>query len=176
MENRIRNSKKILIIGDLGRGKTTLAKNISKKLNIPFFSTDDFLYEKKFSAYKEKSKSISEISEIYKKDKWIVEGTTHFLLKNGLEPADIIIYLKHDNIFSQWHSIIKRYIKREDKDLLRTLWLLWHVFYKKFQTKNSRIKNGQMTTYERIESYKNKVITLNTFKDIDELIKSVKNI
>jgi adenylate kinase family enzyme len=176
MENRIRNSKKILIIGDPGRGKTTLAETISKELSIPFYSTDDFLYEKKFSAYKEKSKSISEISEIYKKDKWIVEGTTHFLLKNGLEPADIIIYLKHDNIFSQWYSIIKRYFKREDKDILRTLWLLWHVLYKKLQTKSSRIKNGQMTTYERIEPYKNKVIILKTFKDIDELIKSVKNI
>jgi adenylate kinase family enzyme len=170
MNNKIKDSRKIIIIGDSGRGKTTLAENISKELNIPFYSTDDFLYEKKFSVYKEKQKAISEISEIYKKDKWIVEGTTHFLLKDGLEPADIIIYLKHDDIFSQWHSIIKRYFKREDKNILRTLWLLWHVLYKKFQTKSSRIKNGQLTTYERIESYKNKVIILKTFKDIDNLI------
>jgi adenylate kinase family enzyme len=173
MNNKIRSANRILIIGDPGRGKTTLAEIFSKELNIPFYSTDDFLYEKKFLVYKDKQKAIFEISEIYKKEKWIVEGTTHFLLKNGFEPADIIIYLKHDNIFFQWQSIIKRHFKREDKNIIKTLWLLWHVLYKKFQTKNSRFKKGQMTTSECIEPYKSKVIVLSTFKEIDELIKSI---
>jgi len=34
--------KKIIIIGDAGRGKSTLASKLSKKLNISYYSTDDF--------------------------------------------------------------------------------------------------------------------------------------
>jgi len=41
--------KKIIIIGDAGRGKSTLASKLSKKLNTPHYSTDDYFYEVKFS-------------------------------------------------------------------------------------------------------------------------------
>ena len=40
---------RILIIGDSGRGKTVLARKISEKLGIPAYSTDDYLYEMKFT-------------------------------------------------------------------------------------------------------------------------------
>lgn len=164
---------KILVVGDPGRGKTTFATKISKKLGIPFYSTDDYLYAEKFTIYRDKKEAIVEISKVYHSDKWIVEGTTHYLLKPGMESADIIVYLKYDNIFSQWISIIKRYFQRKDKSILRTLWLLWHVLYKKFQTKESRLRMGQMTTSERIEPHKHKVITLTSFKEIDNFIESI---
>jgi len=47
-------AKKILIVGDYGRGKTTLAQKLSRKLGIPYYSTDDFYWEKKFSKKQDK--------------------------------------------------------------------------------------------------------------------------
>ena len=45
----MKSINKIIIIGDAGRGKTTLASNLSKKLGIKHYSTDDFFYEIKFT-------------------------------------------------------------------------------------------------------------------------------
>ena len=56
---------KILIVGDAGRGKSTLALNISKKLGIPHYSTDDFYYEVKFTKVRNRPESITKISEIF---------------------------------------------------------------------------------------------------------------
>ena len=77
-----------------------------------------------------------------------------------------------ENIFSQWLSIIKRSIKRKDK-ISRTMWLVWHVLYKRFQTKNSRLKQGQMTNDERIAPYIHKVIKLTSFKEVDKFVDSL---
>ena len=108
---------KILIVGDAGRGKSTLALNISKKLGIPHYSTDDFYYEVKFTKVRDRPESIAKISEIFKKEKWIVEGTTEYLLEPGLHSADKIIHLKYKNIPAQWLVLFKRYLKRENETL-----------------------------------------------------------
>lgn len=50
---RIKESKRILIIGESGRGKTELGRKLSKELNIPLYSTDDFFWEVKFSKARE---------------------------------------------------------------------------------------------------------------------------
>lgn len=164
---------KILIIGDAGRGKSTLAFKLSKKLGIPFYSTDDYLYEMKFTVFKEKQKGLAEISKIYNSEKWIVEGTTRYLLHPGMESADIIIHLKYENFFSQIFNLLKRHFLRKDKSLWQTLLLMRHVVYKRFQTKSSRLKMGQMTISEHIALHKHKSVTLTSFKEIDDFIDSV---
>jgi adenylate kinase family enzyme len=165
---------RILIIGDSGRGKTFLASKLSEKLGIPYYSTDDFYYEIKFTKPRDKQESIDNISKIYHKEKWIVEGTTHHLIKSGLDSADIIIYLKYNNIFFQLFSIIKRHFTRKDASFYQTLLHIRHVIHKRFQTKADRQKMGQMTTSERIKPYKQKVITLTSFKEIDCFVNFIK--
>ena len=161
---------KIIIIGDAGRGKTTLASKLSEKLGVEYYSTDDFLYDIKYSVYRDKQKAINDISKIYDNEKWIVEGSTNFLLQPGLSHADVIIYLKYRNIFSQWINIINRHFKRKDKNILRTLELMKHVFYKRFSL---RYRKGQKTVSERINPYKHKVIILASFKEINNFIESI---
>src|SRR3990167_2846555 len=112
MSNKILN--KILIVGDAGRGKSTLASKISEKLGIPHHSTDDFYYEIKFSKVRNRPESIELISKIFQGDKWIVEGTNNHLIVLGLHSADTIIYLKYKSILAQWAVLIKRYFKRDN--------------------------------------------------------------
>jgi adenylate kinase family enzyme len=81
-----KNLNKIIITGDAGRGKSTLAAKISEKLGIPHYSTDNFFYETKFTKIRYKKESIDLISKIYDQDKWIVEGTTEHLLQGVLLP------------------------------------------------------------------------------------------
>ena len=65
---KIYGREKIIIIGDAGRGKSTLASKLSEKLNIPCYSTDDYFYEVKFTKPRDRQEALSQISNIYKQD------------------------------------------------------------------------------------------------------------
>lgn len=161
---------KILIVGDACRGKSTLASKISGKLGIPHHSTDDFYYEIKFSKVRNRQESIDKILEIYKNEKWIIEGTTEHLVCHGLDNADIIINLKYKNIFTQWLSLLKRYLERDNETLRGCIKLMKHVFYKRYKL---GYRNGKLTPTELISPYNNKVITLHTFKEINNFMNSL---
>ncbi len=161
---------KILIVGDAGRGKSTLAAKISEKLGIPHHSTDDFYYEIKFSKVRDRTEAQEKILEVYKNDKWIIEGTNNHLIVHGLDSADKIIHLKYKSIFTQWMSLIKRYFKRDNETLRKLFSLMRHVFYKKYKLGDRKLK---LTHSELIEPYKHKVITLSSFKEIDEFLDSL---
>ncbi|MEK7669276.1 MAG: AAA family ATPase [Patescibacteria group bacterium] len=149
------NYNKIIITGDAGRGKSTLAKIISEKLNIQHHSTDDYFYEVKFSKSRDRQEALKLISENYLSGKWIVEGTTYWLLEPGLKSADVIIYLRYKNILSQWFSILKRGLFRKEETISGILSLMKHVFYKRYKL---GYKKGKMSHSELLEPYKNKVL------------------
>lgn len=161
---------KILIVGDAGRGKSTLAAKISKKLGIPHHSTDDFYYEVKFSKVRDRPESIEMIKEIFKNDKWIIEGTTKRLIEHGLHSADIIIHLRYKNILTQWMVLFKRYLGINNETIGGLLKLMRHVLYKKYKLAE---RKGKPTPTEIIEPHKHKVVTFSSFKEIDEFLDSL---
>ncbi|MEI7777143.1 MAG: hypothetical protein WCI52_00890 [bacterium] len=158
------NYNKIIIIGDAGRGKTTLASRLSTKLGVKHYSTDDFYYEIKFTKPRNREEALGKIRKIYREDTWIVEGTTQWLLEDGLDSSDVIIYLKYKNIFSQWWTIFKRHFKRGDESFKGTFYLMRHVFYKRY---GLGYKKGKPTHLDIIAPYKNKVVVLSSFKEIN---------
>ena len=158
---------KIIIIGDAGRGKTTLADKLSKKLGINHYSTDDFYYEVKFSKVRTREEALNLISKVYLDNKWIVEGSTQWLLQPGLDSADLIIYLKYINIFPQWLVLIKRHFTRGDKNIWHTILLLRHVLYKRYGWGHKR---GKIKHHEVVAPYRHKTVELSSFKEIEEFI------
>lgn len=158
---------KIIITGDAGRGKTGLAKRLSEKLGIPYYSTDNYYYEVKFTKARDKQESIDGISKVYKEEKWIVEGTTERLIEPGLPSADLVICLKYNNIFPQWIYIIKRHFHR-DNETVASLWdIMRHVFYKRYSLGYRR---GLPTIYEFVAPYKEKLVTLSSFKEMNNFL------
>lgn len=162
-----KNTNKILIVGDACRGKSTFASKISEKLGIQHYSTDDFYYEAKFTKIRNRQESIDMISKIFQKDKWIIEGTTEHLVEHGLDSADIIINLKYKSILTQWLTLFKRYLKRDNETLKGSLRLMKHVLYKKYKL---GYRKGRLTPTEFIIPHKHKVITLCSFKEINKFI------
>ena len=161
---------KILIVGDACRGKSTLASKISTKLGIQNHSTDDFYYEIKFSKVRNRPESINKIKEIFKNEKWIIEGTTKHLIEPGLHSADIIIHLRYKNILTQWVFLIKRYFQRDDETIGGLYKLMKHVLYKKYHL---GYRKGKPTPTEIIEPYKDRVITLSSFNEINNFLNSL---
>jgi adenylate kinase family enzyme len=157
------NPKRILIVGDAGRGKSTFAKKLSAKLGIPAYETDDFYWIKKFSVPANKQESIDAIAKVYLEDTWIVEGTTRHLVQGAFEKADVIYSLEFKWIISQYYRLIKRSFGR-DHESWRGLWvLLVHVTRKRFK-KGYRAELPSIQ--EMIKPYESKVVHLCSFKEI----------
>ena len=84
---------KILIIGIVASGKTTLARRLSKENNITNYEIDSIVHDdinKRKRTNEEQQKIIEKIN---KQENWIIEGTLRKNLYNLLDIADKIIYL-----------------------------------------------------------------------------------
>lgn len=164
------NHKKIIITGDAGRGKSTLAEKLSIKLHIPHHSTDDYFYEYKFFKRRDRKNAFEQISKLYHGDKWIVEGTTAWLLDPGMNSADLIIYLRYKNILSQWSTLLRRSFVRKEDTIKDTVILMRHVLYKRYRL---GYKRGKMTQMEFVSPHKDKLVVLSSFGEIDDFLKTI---
>ena len=162
--------KRILVLGDSGRGKTTFANLLSKKLNIPHYSTDDFFWKVKFTEVNDRAQSVIEINKVYHSDEWVVDGTTRRLLNAGLEKSDAIFYLRYKSIIPQYYFIIKRKFRRKHESFSDLWGLLKHVTYKRY-------KKGYGNYSEPLDvllkPYMNKTITFDSMRDIRKYSDSI---
>jgi adenylate kinase family enzyme len=162
--------KKILIIGEAGRGKSTLARKLSEKTGIEHLQTDDFFWKVKYSEPHPREEALEKIKTEYQKEQWIVEGTTSWLIEPGLELADVIVFLHFRNLLAQWISIIKREFQEKRGNPKEALGLLKHVMYKRY---GWAYKKGKITHRELVEPYKDKVVVLDSFKKIEEFLEKI---
>jgi len=106
---------KILILGNVASGKTTLAKQLSQKHKMNYYEIDSIVHDDNNGG---KKRSIEEqnkiIKEINKSDNWIIEGILRENLYYLLEMVDKIIYLDVSKI-TIYYRILKRYIKQKLK-------------------------------------------------------------
>ena len=138
------NAKRIWILGGTASGKTTLAKKISKKLKIPFYSTDDFIYKKKWSEKYSDDVQIRKLDRVVRGASWIIEGVhKNEWVNSSIKKADLIIFLDMKK-FRLLSRVVKRQRSRKKdnepgsgfSDLMK---LLWWVFthmpkdYKKYK-------------------------------------------
>jgi len=103
---------KILIIGIVASGKTTLAKKLEQKLNIKHYEIDNIVHDDincKKRTCEEQQKIIKEID---KQENWIIEGTLRRNLQYLLDMADKIIYLDIP-LRTRKIRIFKRFIKQK---------------------------------------------------------------
>ena len=160
--------KRIIIIGDAGRGKTTFARRLSSMLGIETHSTDDFYWKTKFIEKQDPKISHKAIEDIYQNSSWIVEGATANLIMGGLEKSDIIFLLEFNTIFAQWWNILKRHLGRVEERPKDLFILLRHVLYKRYGIGYER---GKPTIRQLIHPYSTKVVTINSYRDIDHYLK-----
>ena len=167
-DHPLKKMDKILIIGDAGRGKTTFAKKLSKKLKIKYYSTDNYFWEKKFSKKRDREQSSFLLKKTLKnKNRWILEGTTTRLITPQMNNADTIIWLKHKFLTSQIIIILKRHKVRGGETKKELFKFMLYLIKIRFHKRNKKIRG-------LIENNKDKVIILNSFKKIDEFVKNAK--
>ena len=105
----IKTANKISIIGGAGTGKTTLANNLGKVLNLPVCHIDGIQHLENWKL-RDKDERDDMILQKVNEDKWIIDGTYRSTLSQRLEKSDFIIYLDYTSI-AQVKGILGRYIK-----------------------------------------------------------------
>ncbi|WP_199425583.1 AAA family ATPase [Thermaerobacillus caldiproteolyticus] len=109
MKSNIPN--KIHIIGSVGSGKTTLARTLSSKLNIPFYELDNVVWKRCKSGDIRRSEEERDecLNHIIHSAAWIVEGVHHKWVLPSFQNAELIIFLDTD-YSKRTFRIIKRFI------------------------------------------------------------------
>lgn len=109
------NYKRIHIIGSVGSGKTTLAKDISSWLDIPYYELDNIVWIRHKSGDIRRTEQEREeyLNSILQSDSWIIEGIhNEDWVSNCFHNADLIFLL--DTKYSiRTYRIIKRFLKQK---------------------------------------------------------------
>ncbi|WP_235550693.1 AAA family ATPase [Paenibacillus sp. Soil787] len=108
--------KKILIIGIVASGKTTLAKRLSKKINVPWYELDSIVHHQTLTGrYKRTAEEqIDVLMEIDKNGTWIFEGTDRESNQCLYQMADTIIFLD-TSLWKRRIRILTRFLKQNSE-------------------------------------------------------------
>ena len=101
--------KKIMIIGSPGTGKSTLSRQLENKLSIKLYHLDK-LFWKPHWEMSTKEEQLAILSEVVKKESWIIDGNYSSTLDIRMKQADTIIYLKRARLVCLY-QVLKREIK-----------------------------------------------------------------
>ena len=147
---------KILIIGTIGTGKTTLAKKLSKQYNIKYYEIDSIVHDDDNGGIKRTFKQQDEIiKEINKNNNWIIEGLLRENLYYLLDLSERIILLdvnkRKRNI-----RILKRYIKQKLK-LEQVNYTPSLKMLKNMYKWSRKYEENKKTFIKKLDKYKDKV-------------------
>ncbi|NOU98526.1 AAA family ATPase [Paenibacillus planticolens] len=102
---------KIHIIGSVGSGKTTLARNLSRKYSVPYYELDNVVWIRHGSEDIRRSDEERDkyLDNIIRSDRWIVEGAhSHVWVFKSFQNANLIIFLDTPYVLRIFR-ITKRY-------------------------------------------------------------------
>ena len=142
---------RICIIGGSGTGKTTLANNLGKQLNLPIYHIDGIHHLPNWEI-RDKDERDKIILQKTNEERWIIDGTYHSTLKKRLEKADNVIYLDYSTI-AQIKGVLGRFIKNGGKEKEEIPGcnerINWEFFWKVLKWR----KNKRATIIENIKEF-----------------------
>ena len=153
---------RISIVGGSGNGKTTLANNLGKKLNIPTYHLDGFNYTNNWKKIDKQDRNKRIIEKVEEKQ-WIIDGTYRDTMGKRFEKSDLIIFLDYST-YTQVKGVIKRYIRlrgkeRSDipgcKERITFKFLIWVVNWRK-TTRNLIIEELNKIDKNKVLIFKNR--------------------
>ena len=158
----LENINRISIIGGSGTGKTTLANNLAKELNMPVYHIDGIHHLENWQI-RDKAERDKIILEKVNEPRWIIDGTYHSTLEQRVKNADLVIYLDYSR-FAQVRGAIGRYIKNHGKEKeevpgckeqmnLKFLLLVWNWRKNK---RDNVIENINKVSKEKVLIFKNR--------------------
>jgi adenylate kinase family enzyme len=155
--------KRIHIIGSVGSGKTTLAKELSSKLNIPFYELDNVVWKRHKSGDIRRTEEEREeyLNTIIQSENWIIEGVhNEDWVGNSFRNAELIIFLD-TNYSIRTYRIIKRFLLQklglEKSNYKPTI----EMFFKMFKWNRYFEEVGKPNFFNKFGVFRNKLLVVN---------------
>ncbi len=107
---RIRDARRIMVIGCSGGGKSTLAQKLARRFELTYLSIDrDILW---LPGWVERSKEEQRqrIVERIAGERWIMDGTNTSTFDIRLPRADIVIWVRMPRLLCVW-GVVTRWLK-----------------------------------------------------------------
>lgn len=92
--------RKILITGNIGSGKTTLCRVLSKKLDLPAFHYDQIVWQSQWVKASQEDR-VRRTQELARNDAWVIDAVS----KDLMLAADTIIFLDVPRHVSAWRTL-----------------------------------------------------------------------
>lgn len=158
-------SIKILIIGIVASGKTTLARRFSIENNIKYYEIDSIVHDDLRGVKRTVEEQIEIIKKINKNKDWIIEGTLRKNLDILLEVADRIVFIDIP-LRVRKVRIMSRYLKQKlgiEKCNYKPTLDMVHMMYKWTE----EFEDNKDEFLKRINKYEEKLIRLDTVLAVD---------
>ena len=105
--------QRVAVIGCCGAGKSTLARNLGDRLNLPVIHLDTYYWQPGWQAT-DGDRWLEIQQELIAEESWIVDGNYGSTLDLRLAAADTVIWLDFGRCLCLWR-VIKRYIRYPGK-------------------------------------------------------------
>ncbi len=143
-EKPIEDCRRILILGSGGAGKSTFARKLAERLNIPVVHLDRHFWRSGWCPM-EASDWTAEVERLVKAEKWIMDGNYDGSLKIRLARADAVFYLDFSTTLCLFRACRRwwRYLGKNRPDMapgcperLSLEFLVWIAGFRKHTRPN----------------------------------------
>ena len=84
-------NKKIIVVGCCGSGKSTFAKKLAEKTDLPLYHLDN-IYWLPDASHLEQTEFVQKQNEIMKNDSWIIDGNYGGTIKHRIEECELVFF------------------------------------------------------------------------------------
>ena len=160
---------KVLIIGNIASGKTTLAKRLSDYYNIDYYELDKIVHDDSNNTKRDKNEIRKMIAEILRQKDYIIEGMLRDNYDLIVPKASSIIFLDYDV------KILKKRLKK--RHLLQRFGFIKTGYRVDKELYNKLL--GYIDNYDKsflkeiMEKYPNKLIIIKNNNELKKLFEAL---
>lgn len=162
---------KVIVIGSPGAGKSVFSQKLKNIIDLPLYHLD-MLYHKKDGTHISKEELEEKLKNIFKEEKWIIDGNYQGTLELRLKECDTVFLLDFPLKDCLLGAESRIGVKRDDLPWIE------ENFNEKFRQAIIEFpKNKLPQIYELIEKYKmnKKIIVFKTREEADNYLEMLKN-